>query len=147
MAGDIGNMAIPISGAIALLVTIVGGAWKFANDLRSESEKIVKFLTDAEKRIDDRSATQRRELVDLIDQAERRFGETVAAAKEHSSKIQLDLIRDYVTKREFESVFISIRTDIRDLTDRIDDGFIRMNDKLDRAAEWRSHVYKGEPPE
>lgn len=126
---EIENPATIVSGVIALGVTIVGGIWKFGRELAA-----------AEKRIDKDAEDREKMLIGLIDRAESRFGETVSAVKEHASQIRLDLTRDYVTKSEFSDDINSLKSDMKD-------EFRRIHDKLDRAAEWRAHLSRGEAPE
>lgn len=133
---EIENPATIVSGVIALGITIVGGIWKFGRE-----------LAEAESRINAAITAQRREVGDLIDQAENRFAETVRSTKEHTNRVELWATRDLATKKEVSEGFSLVRDDISSMVDDMKDGFKVVHYKLDRASEWRSHLSRGETPE
>lgn len=156
MAGDIGG---GWSQWIALGVTIVGGIFGAARLLTSVDTKIADVKTAQAERnlevderraerlaeVDARLITLERECVELITQAERRYGETAAAVRQKIVDHELWSERNHVNKETFFHAISGIQSDVKSLSSRMDEGFNRIYAKLDRAAEWRSHLHKGEP--
>lgn len=150
MASDVGGWG----QWVTLGVTVVGGVFGAARLLASVDTKIANIKTEQAVRnsevderraarlaeVDDRLITLQRECVELIAQAERRYGETAAAVRQKIVDHELWARDHLVNKDTFTQSINNIQT-------RMDDGFNRLHDKLDRAAAWNRHIYKGESPE
>lgn len=119
------DVGIYIGPAMAVAIAVVTGVWKFRSELAA-----------AEKRIDEQLTKQRRELVELVDETKRLFGETVLAAKQKMHDVELWATKELVTKKD-------VQEDIRALAERMDAGFDRLNFKLDRGPDW-NRSRKGE---
>lgn len=151
MAGDVGvnwSIAIPLVG---LGITVASGIWRMSALTASFDTKIADIRTaQAERRleVDQRHAVRRtevdghlarleRECVELIVQAERRYGETAAAVRQKIVDHEL-WTRDHLVNKEiFNSSMSSIENDFKQLNARLDLWFDRMESKIDRAVQTR----------
>lgn len=128
--------------ALNTIVLAVGGTWKLSRVEASIRESLANHkaaidteLSDRRARLDAEMNAMRREFGDALSALGRQFGETITAIRQKITEAEFYMRDNFVRKETFTTVMSNLENDMRGLGDRIEARLLRMEEKLDEAAQ------------
>lgn len=119
---------VQIGGFVALIVAQTAGfLWK----LHTEANSIRDTITDHQAATNAEFANVRRETFDMIVGLRREFGETAAAIRQKVNEVELFCRDTFLRQESFYKANDETRIEIRALGDKMDIGFVRLNERID----------------
>lgn len=136
MTGD-ASIVLSVGTIVSLVGAIVVGTWRLSWVVASFDTKVANIKTaQAERRseIDDKIMALERDSMELVAQAERRYGETAAAIRQKIVDHELWAERNHVNKDVFSQSVVGLTDRLDAINTRLDVWFDRMEQKLDRQS-------------
>ena len=115
-----GDLTIAIATLIiSTIVIIVTGVWRLGLVRDELKDAINANRVELEHKIDIETDTIRRE-----------FGETISALKEKLTQVELYIRDNYVSKNSFSTVLERILSELKSISDRFENRFLRMENEI-----------------